>query len=109
MKRISIATIFLSVLLLASCREEYKLFPDRYNRILSIKNSGVRELRSGNTVKEYKDSILVLKGGGNPDGDAFARIEVMSLAKACETFGYDEGSLEIIDESSYSIKDGDEV
>ena len=61
---------------------ERMLFPDKYNRILSLKNSGVRELRSGNTVKEYKDSILVLKGGGNPDNDAFARIEVMELEKA---------------------------
>lgn len=109
MKRISVIITLLSVVLLLSCKEDYNLFPDKYNRILSIKNSGVRELRSGSTVKEYRDSILVLKGGGNPDGDAFARIEVMSLGNACETFGYDESSVEIIDKASYSIGDGSDV
>lgn len=103
MKRILLVITTLCALLLLSCNEDYTLFPDKYNRILSLKNSGVRELRSGNTVKEYKDSILVLKGGGNPDNDAFARIEVMELGKACETFGYESGSIEIIASESYSI------
>ena len=109
MKRILLVIITLCALLLLSCNEDYKLFPDKYNRILSLKNSGVRELRSGNTVKEYKDSILVLKGGGNPDNDAFARIEVMELGKACETFGYEGGSIEIIASESYSISGGDDI
>lgn len=109
MKRVLLVITTLCALLLLSCNEDYKLFPDKYNRILSLKNSGVRELRSGNTVKEYKDSILVLKGGGNPDNDAFARIEVMELGKACETFGYESGSIEIIASESYSIRGGDDI
>ena len=109
MKRVLLVITTLCALLLLSCNEDYKLFPDKYNRILSLKNSGVRELRSGNTVKEYKDSILVLKGGGNPDNDAFARIEVMELGKACETFGYDGESIEIIASESYSIRGGDDI
>ena len=39
MKRILLVIITLCALLLLSCNEDYKLFPDKYNRILSLKNT----------------------------------------------------------------------
>ena len=109
MKISSIITTVLSVLLLVSCQEKYALYPEQYNRILSIKNSGVRDLHIGNSPREYEDQILVLKSGGNPDGEARGQIALMDLDKACKAFGYDKSEVKIVREASYSFKMGTDI
>ena len=104
MSRYTILTALMTVLLINSCNEvDYELFPDGYVKILSIKGSGIKDCMAGNTVTEYRDSILILKGGGDPDTDAFASLQVMDMQTACETFGYSSDMIEIIPEEAYSI------
>ena len=80
MSRYTILTALMTVLLINSCNEvDYELFPDGYVKILSIKGSGIKDCMAGNTVTEYRDSILILKGGGDPDTDAFASLQVMDM------------------------------
>lgn len=103
-------TLFFVFVLLTGCNEvDYTLYPEGYLRILSIKGAGVRYCHSGNTVTEYRDSLLVLKGGGEPDSDAFASLDVMTIEEACKAFGYTADMIEIVPENTFSITGSDNI
>lgn len=108
-KKIYITLFFIAVLLTGCNEVDYTLYPEGYMKILSLKDAGVKLCKSGNTVTEYKDSVLVLKGGGEPDSDAFASLKVMTLEDACATFGYTADMIEIIPEGSFSLADSETI
>ena len=73
----------------ASCNDSsYNLFPPEYETVLSIKDAGIKDCKYGSSITQVTDSLLILKGGGNPEVEASGRFRILSPDEACEAFGY---------------------
>lgn len=97
MKTMKISNIIAAVagcaFALVSCSEintDYQyLFPEEYNRILYIQNSGTVRLELPDLASspEYTYSFNIIKAGSDPDLEAEAVIRTLSEEEVVETYG----------------------
>ncbi|MDY5570168.1 MAG: DUF1735 domain-containing protein [Candidatus Cryptobacteroides sp.] len=81
--------LLLAAFCAASCNDSsYNLFPPEYETVLSIKDAGIKDCKYGSSITQVTDSLLILKGGGNPEVEASGRFRILSPDEACEAFGY---------------------
>lgn len=111
MKKI-IYTIILSGvfgILFSACNDDYgkNIFPDKYLKILSLKESGVIYLRMNTTQENVVDSILILKGGGYPNSIANMELKILTREEAAAFGGFETDKVQIIPSEGFEIV-GDE-
>lgn len=81
MKKITLA-LGLSAVMAAgftSC-DTYDIYPEQYGKVISIKYAGDRDITVWSTDPTAKDSIIVMKGGHNPEGTSKVSLRAMTDA-----------------------------
>lgn len=81
MKKITLA-LGLSAVMAAgfsSC-DTYDIYPEQYGKVISIKNAGDRDITVWTTDPTASDTIIVMKGGHNPEGASKVTLRAMNDA-----------------------------
>jgi len=104
-KSISIILLASSLLFaLLSCNDnDDNYVPEAYRKILSLKESGIKEYSMNANQTSITENILILKGGGDPNSKSNMEISIMSKEDACEAWGYDLGQIELLPSDAYSF------
>ncbi len=63
----------------SSC-DTYDIYPEQYGKVMSIKNSGDRDITVYTTDPTSSDTIIVMKGGHNPEGVSKVSLRAMNDA-----------------------------
>lgn len=107
----TILLVGISGFLLFSCNDDDKdnIFPDKYVKIFSLKESGVRDLAMNTTQQNVKDSILILRGGGRPNSISNLEIKVLTLEEASVLGGYELDEIQIVPSDAYEITEGQNI
>ena len=83
--------------ILSSCNDDNEnLFPDKYVKVLSLKDNSTKDLVMNTTQESITESILILKGGGNPDSEANVELRVLSKEETCAIWEYEPDQIDII-------------
>ena len=92
-------------ILLFACNDDYgkNIFPDKYLKILSLKESGFIDLKMNTTQDKVIDSILVFKGGGYPNSVSNMKLKVLTREEAAAFGGYDADNVQIIPSDAYEM------
>ena len=108
MNRKILYSILLGSLLLlgTSCLNYDDLIPENYNKILLLKETGVKDITLYNTGEDGNYEFTILKAGNNPMATAQAEVKVLSeaeLALHSQSVGAD---YKLLPSSVYELKDG---
>jgi len=92
-------------ILLFACNNNYgdNIFPDGYIKILSFKESGIIDLKMNTTQESVADSVLILKGGGNPNSVSNMELKVMTKEEAAAFMECDPDKVHIIPSDAYKL------
>ena len=104
-----LAAALLVLPLLWGCSEKDNLFPDSYKKVFAFKDNSTINLSMNTTQDAVVDSLLILRGGGDPASASTLHMRVMTKAEACEKWGYSENDIEVIPESSYKFVNGTDL
>ena len=110
-KHIYIMTLFgLLLPILSSCNDDNEnLFPDKYVKVLSLKDNSTKDLVMNTTQESITESILILKGGGNPDSEANVELRVLSKEETCAIWEYEPDQIDIIPSDAYEFVGGGNI
>lgn len=94
-----------------SCQddESNNIFPDKYIKILSLKESGILDLEMNTTQQSVMDSILILKGGGRPNTVSNMELKVLTKEEAAIFGGYEIDRIQIIPTDAYEMVSGEKI
>jgi len=113
MKKITYTLLLAGILstLCFSCHddESNNIFPDKYIKILSLKESGILDLEMNTTQQSVVDSILILKGGGRPNTVSNMELKVLTKEEAAIFGGYEIDKIQIIPGDAYEIVKGERI
>lgn len=103
MKKVVYIILFTGVLF--SCNDDLanSIFPDKYVKILSLKETGIKDIDMNTTQGSVIDSILILKGGGRPNTTSNMELKVLSKEAAAAIGGYELSDIRLIPTDSYDI------
>lgn len=102
-------------ILVASCGEDenYKLenlVPQQYHKISYIKNYGTHELNLYTTQESYTDSLIIIKGGSDPNTTAGYTMKVLDQAEVDTTYSEQDGvAYSVLPSSTYSFDNGEAI
>ena len=88
-KSISIILLASSLLfILLSCNDnDDNYVPEAYRKILSLKESGIKDYSMNANQSSITENILILRGGGEPHSESNMEMYIMSKEEACEAWG----------------------
>lgn len=94
-----------------SCNDDFanNIFPDRYIKILSLKETGIKDITMNTTQQQVVDSILILKGGGRPNSTSNMGLKVLSREEAAAIGGYEVSNIRLIPTDSYDVSQGQNI
>ena len=101
-----LAAALLVLPLLCGCSEKDNLFPDSYKKVFAFKDNSTIHLSMNTTQEAVVDSLLILRGGGDPESSSTLHMRVMTKAEVCEKWGYAADEIEVIPENSYKFVNG---
>ena len=107
-KSISIILLASSLLfILLSCNDnDDNYVPEAYRKILSLKESGIKDYSMNANQSSITENILILRGGGEPHSESNMEMYIMSKEEACEAWGYELEQIELIPSDSYTFPEG---
>lgn len=96
---------------LLSCNDDLanSIFPEKYIKIHSLKESGIKDFTMNTTQQQVVDSILILKGGGSPQSGSNMALKVLSIEDAATMGGYEPDKIRIIPKDSYDVTRGQNI
>ena len=96
--------------ILSSCNDDNEnLFPDKYVKVLSLKDNSTKDLVMNTTQESITESILILKGGGNPDSEANVELRDLSKEETCAVWEYEPDQIDIIPSDAYEFVGGGNI
>lgn len=104
-----LAVAFIALPLLWGCSEKDNLFPDSYKKVFAFKDNATINLSMNTTQEVVTDSLLILRGGGEPSTPSTLRMRVMSKAEACAQWGYEESQIELIPDDAFKFANGSDI
>jgi hypothetical protein len=114
MKKIYIMLIALIGIFAASCsNSEYdldNLVPDQYHKVVYFKNGGKQNLSLYTTQSGYKDSLVIVKAGSDPNLKADVNVKVLTQQEVDSIYSNVEGvDYKVIPSDAYSFDEGQEL
>ena len=115
MKKISyfILVVLIGVFVASCSNSEYNLdnlVPDQYHKVVYFKNGGKQNLSLYTTQSGYKDSLVIVKAGSDPNLKADVNVKVLTQQEVDSIYSNVEGvDYKVIPSDAYSFDEGQEL